>query len=63
MNKAQQIATGVVAVLMVATILAMPTKFQAGATYASPIAHSGSLSGAVETSAELPQDQVRDLSY
>ena len=60
MNKTQQFATGLAAILMLGTIALM-----------SPRSHSQATNGVVvpltavssEVSPELPQSQVRDLTY
>ena len=64
MNARQQFATGLLAVLMLGTIVLMPAHFHGGATYsASAIPPVRMVSARPEVHAELPQEQVRDLSY
>jgi hypothetical protein len=60
MTKTQQIATGLMGLLMFATILAMPNRIHAGANQATVLAAA---SAHVEASPELPQEQVRDLTF
>jgi hypothetical protein len=62
MNARQQLATSVIAVLMLGTIMMMPARF--GTTYsASAIRQVGMVSVSPEVRAELPHEQVRDLTY
>lgn len=64
MNTKQQFATGLLAVLMLCTIVMMPAHFHSQATYsASVVRQVGMVTVTPEVSAELPQDQVRDLTY
>ncbi|MGZ5034321.1 MAG: hypothetical protein ACXWAC_14080 [Usitatibacter sp.] len=64
MNKTVQIATGLIAVLMFGTIVLKSTQSHSQATNsASEPRQAEVIVVAVETSRELPQDQVRDLTY
>ncbi|MGZ5583407.1 MAG: hypothetical protein ACXWF2_09910 [Usitatibacter sp.] len=64
MNTKQQWATGLLAFLMLLTIVMMPSSFHGRATYsASELRQVGRVAVTPEVSAELPQDQVRDLTY
>ena len=64
MNPTQQLATGLMAVLMIGTIVMMPASFNGGAAYrAAAIRQAGTVSARPVVHAELPHDQVRDLTY
>jgi hypothetical protein len=64
MNARQQITTGLMALLMLGTIVLMPARFPSHATYSSSVVRqSGALISLSQVSPELPQDQVRDLTY
>lgn len=61
MNATQRVVTGFMGVLLVGAILMMPAQVQkANATEARAV---GQVALAPLTSPELPQDQVRDLTY
>jgi hypothetical protein len=64
MNKTLQFATGLMAVLMLGAIALKSTQSHSQATNsASEPRQAVSIVVASEVSAELPQDQVRDLTY
>lgn len=64
MNAKQQWATGLLAFLMLLTIVMMPSSFHSQATNsASELRQVGRVTVTPEVSAEIPQDQVRDLTY
>ena len=60
MNKTQQLATGLAAILMLGTIALMSSRSYSQATSGVVVPLSTISS---EVSPELPQDQVRDLTY
>jgi hypothetical protein len=62
MNAMQKVVTGFMGVLMVGTILAMPAQAPAKAA-ATETRAVGMVAIAPVASPELPQDQVRDLTY
>lgn len=62
MSTKQQIATGFLALMIVASVAFMPVNASVKTPKASPARHSGMI-GTPVTVAELPQDQVRDLTY
>ena len=61
MNARQQWVTAVMGMLMLATIFAMPAHDPRKS--GSVLRQSGPVSVAPETRAELPADQVKDLTY
>ena len=62
MNTKQQVATGILAMMIVGSITLMPMNPQVTAPRASVPSSSGNMVAAL-TSPELPQDQVKDLTY
>jgi hypothetical protein len=60
MNATQKWVTGMMAVLMLGTILAMPSQLSGHASAAKRV---GVVSAPAQASVELPQGEVRDLSY
>ncbi|MEP7070525.1 MAG: hypothetical protein ABI789_14850 [Usitatibacter sp.] len=60
MNTKQQVATGILAMMIVGSITLMPMNPEVTGARAS--APSGNIVAAL-TSPELPQDQVKDLTY
>lgn len=62
MNATQRVVTGFMGVLMLGTILMMPAQGPAKAT-ASETRSVGMLAAAPAATPELPQDEVRDLTY
>jgi hypothetical protein len=64
MNTRQQFVTGLLAALMLFTIVMLPTRFHSEATYsASVVRQVGMVTVRPEVSAELPRGQVRDLTH
>ena len=61
MSAKQQWVTAVMGLLMLGTIFAMPAHDPRKSHAA--LRHSGPVTVAPETRAELPADQVRDLTY
>lgn len=61
MNRTQQLATGLAAILMLGTIALMSPRSHSQATNGVVVAALTAVSS--EVSSELPQDQVRDLTY
>jgi hypothetical protein len=61
MNTKQQIATGFLAMVIVASVAFMPVN--AGDKSNIATAHQAGMISAPLNTAELPQDQVRDLTY
>ena len=62
MNTKQQVATGFLAIVIVASVALMPVN----ATVKEPRAPTARYTGvtsAPQNAAELPHDQVRDLTY
>ena len=62
MNTKQQCATGFLAMIIVASVALMPVNAEVKDSRVSMVRQSGMI-GATLNSAELPQDQVRDLTY
>ena len=62
MNTKQQVATGFLAMVIVASVAFMPVNATVKEPRASTARHSGMII-APQNTAELPQDQVRDLTY
>ena len=60
MNTTQKVVTGMMALLMLGTIFAMPSQTSAPA---SSLKRIGVVSAPARASAELPQGDVRDLTY
>lgn len=58
MNNVQRIATAIGAVLMVASIMVTPSPMRAQTAH-----YTGFIGVAPETSAETPQEQVRDMTF
>jgi hypothetical protein len=63
MNTKQQVATGVLAMVIVASVAFMPVNAGVKDPPISATRHSGMIASAPVTTAELPQDEVRDLTY
>ena len=63
MNTKQQVATGVLAMVIVASVAFMPVNAGVKEQHAQPAKQSGMIAAASVNAAELPQDQVRDLTY
>jgi hypothetical protein len=63
MNTKQQIATGVLAMVIVASVAFMPVNAGVKETRAQPSRMSGMIAAAPVNATELPQEQVRDLTY
>ncbi len=61
MNTKQQVATGFLAMVIVASVAFMPVNAEVKDSIAKPT-QSGTVVAPLNT-AELPQDQVRDLTY
>ncbi len=61
MNATQQWVTGLMALLMLGTILAMPA--QTAVKTSESNRAGGWIAQASEVGTELPQEQVRDLTY
>jgi len=61
LNLRQQIATAFLAVLIVASVIAMPRSFEPQARTGTRA--SGSVAAAPAVTAELSHDQVKDLTY
>ena len=61
MSKKQQIATGFLAMVIVASVAFMPVN--AGVKSSVATANQAGTTAAPLNTAELPQDQVRDLTY
>ena len=62
MNTKQQFATGILAMIIVASVAFMPVNATVKEPRATLARASGTI-GAPQNSAEIPQDQVRDLTY
>jgi len=62
MNATQQIVTALMAVLMLATILAMPAQVPSRVVGGSALRQAGSIATAPENRTELGEDLVRDLT-
>ena len=62
MNKSQQIASGLMAVLMLATIAFVPAQMHQPRSGAVNVAQAGAI-GVSQVSPELPQESVRDMTY
>ena len=60
MNATQKVVTGFIAVLMLGTILSMPAQMPGAA---APLKRAGKVSTPAQASTELPQGEVKDLSY
>jgi hypothetical protein len=63
MNTKQRVATGVLAMVIVASVAFMPVNAGVKESPLSATRHSGMIASAPAASSELPQDQVRDLTY
>jgi hypothetical protein len=63
MNTKQQVATGVLAMVIVASVAFMPVNAGVKEQRAQPARQSGMIAAAAVNATELPQDQVRDLTY
>ena len=63
LNPRQQIATVFLAVLIVASVLAMPRTFDAPRDTRQMPRASGMIAAAPAATPELTHDQVRDLTY
>ena len=63
MNTKQQCATGFLAMIIVASVALMPVNAEVKGSRVSMVRQSGMIAAAPLNSAELPQDQVRDLTY
>jgi hypothetical protein len=63
MNTKQQCATGVLAMIIVASVAFMPVNAELKNSRVSTVRQSGMIASAPLNSAELPQDQVRDFTY
>lgn len=62
MNTKQQLATGLLAMIIVSSIAFMPVNAEVKNSQVSKPSQSGNMV-AMLNSAELPQDQVKDLTY
>jgi hypothetical protein len=62
MNTKQQCATGFLAMIIVASVALMPVSAGVKNSQVSMVRQSGMIVAPLN-SAELPQDQVRDLTY
>ena len=62
MNTKQQLATGLLAMIIVSSIAFMPVNAEVKNSQVSQAPQSGNMV-AMLNSAELPQDQVKDLTY
>jgi hypothetical protein len=61
MNKTQQFATGLMAILMLGTIVLMPAQFHGKATYSSSVLRqTGPIVAAADAPAKRPQVPARD---
>ena len=63
MNKTQQLASGVFAVLMLATIAFVPLSGNTGITHSVSSVRPGTYLFVPLVSPELPQELVRDMTY
>jgi hypothetical protein len=66
MNTKQKVATGFLALVIVGSIAFMPVSAEVRGTRIAPASQSAIQSGnmvATFNTAELPQDQVKDLTY
>jgi hypothetical protein len=63
MNTKQRVATGVLAMVIVASVAFMPVNAGVKDHPISAARHSGMIASAPVASQELPQEQVRDLTY
>jgi len=63
MNTKQQCATGVLAMIIVASVALMPVNADVKGSHISTVRQSGMIAALSLNSTELPQDQVRDLTY
>jgi hypothetical protein len=61
MNKKQQLATGLLALVIVCSVAFMPVS--AGDKDSSVVVRGTAASANAMNTAELPQEQVRDLTY
>ena len=62
MNTKQQCATGFLAMIIVASVALMPVNAEVKDSQVSMVRQSGTIAAPLN-SPELPQDQVRDLTY
>jgi hypothetical protein len=62
MNTKQQVATGFLAMVIVASVAFMPVNATVKNSHFASARQSGMIAAPLNT-AELPQDQVRDLTY
>ena len=62
MNTKQQLATGLLAMIIVSSIAFMPVNAEVKNSQFSLASQSGNMVATLN-SAELPQDQVKDLTY
>jgi hypothetical protein len=63
MNMKQQCATGFLAMIIVASVALMPVNAEVKDSHVSMVRQSGMIAAVPLNSTELPQDQVRDLTY
>ncbi|MBC8021571.1 MAG: hypothetical protein H7Y14_00510 [Burkholderiales bacterium] len=63
MNLRQQIATVFLAVLIVASVMAMPRSFESPRENRSMLRASGTVAAAPAVAGELSHEQVKDLTY
>lgn len=63
MNVKQSVATGVLAMVIVGSVAFMPVNAGVKEPQATGARHSGMIAQAPAASRELPQEQVRDLTY
>ena len=63
LNTRQQIATAFLAVLIVASVMAMPRGLDSSRDARSPARSSGTVVAAPTVTAELSSEQVKDLTY
>lgn len=62
MSTRQQVATGFLALIIVASVAFMPVNAEVRTSKTATARHSGMI-GTPVAAAEIPQDQVRDLTY
>jgi len=62
MNTKQQVATGFLAMMIVGSVALMPVNAEMKGSQVSAAPESGKMVATLNT-AELPQEQVKDLTY
>jgi hypothetical protein len=64
MNRKQQAATAILALVIIGSVALMPVSAeQKNPTRISGVRHAGLVASVPSPAAELPQEQVRDLTY